>query len=118
MAEIPSRYDALRTLRRKGDALLIGPKSLRAPGTVDERGWLDCAVRIVHGGIGVDWSDRRTAPCASSAPSNPFAHEWMLIDRENPNRRVAGAHDTSPRARAGIAEANSRDSQERFVDVA
>lgn len=56
MPDVRSRYQSLKALRRTGDRLLIGPESLRPPKAVDEVGWLDCAVRIVHGGIGVDWS--------------------------------------------------------------
>ena len=49
---------------------------------------------------------------------NSLAHEWMVIDRENPNWRAAAPHDASPLSRAGILEARSLDHQERLLDDA
>ena len=49
---------------------------------------------------------------------DPFAHEWMVVHRENPNGRAAAAHDASPPTCAGDLEANSRDHQERLTAVA
>jgi hypothetical protein len=49
---------------------------------------------------------------------NPFADDWMVIDRENPNWRAGAAHDASSSTHAGVFEANSRDHQDRLRDVA
>jgi hypothetical protein len=62
--------------------------------------------------------DQRHIRLNPNETGDPFAHEWTVIDVRIRIGRVAGAHDASPRVRAGIAEANSRDSQECFVDVA
>jgi hypothetical protein len=52
-------------------------------------------------------------------PINPAMPSRMSgFDRENPDGREAGAHDTSPRDRAGVREANSRDIQEGRRDAA
>ena len=48
---------------------------------------------------------------------DPFAHDWMIVDGENPNRRAAG-HDASPSTSAGALAANRRDHHERLADVA
>jgi hypothetical protein len=45
----------------------------------------------------------------SDETGDAFAHEWMVVDRENPNGRAAVAHHTSPLPHAGVSEANRRD---------
>ena len=49
---------------------------------------------------------------------DPFAHDGMVVDRENPNGRAGVAHDASPRRFAGLLGVNSRDHQVRRGDVA
>ena len=49
---------------------------------------------------------------------DPFAHDGMVVDRENPNSRAVAGHDASPPTCARVLEVNSRDHQERLGDVA
>ena len=53
----------------------------------------------------------------SHETGDPFAHHWMVVDRENANPGAVG-HDASPRTFAGVFGPRSRDSQERRADVA
>ena len=50
----------------------------------------------------------------SHETGDPLAHEWMVVDREDPNWRAAAAHDVVPLACADAFEANTRDSHERL----
>ena len=49
---------------------------------------------------------------------DPFAHQWMVVDRENPNWRAVAAHDASPPAACRRLDGSSRDHQERLAAVA
>jgi hypothetical protein len=61
-----------------------------------------------HGHIGLN----------SHQTGDPLAHEWMVIDRENSNRRATTGQEASPFSSADIMEAESRDHQERLRAVA
>jgi hypothetical protein len=49
---------------------------------------------------------------------DPFADDWMVVDRENPNGRAGAAHDASLPTRVGVLEGRIRDHQVRLEGVA